>query len=197
MMGAPLDDEERADKLARVLLARYGVLTRECLEHEEGTGDWALLYPVLQRMEMRGEIRRGYFVAGLSGIQFALPAAVEKLRAPESDAMIVLNATDPANLFGAELPDVPIRFARHASTHVVVWRGQPILAAENSGEHILAAPDAAPDLIRRALEAYLARPATRRHLLVTQWNGAGVHGSPAEALLQSLDFHRTPKGMEK
>jgi ATP-dependent Lhr-like helicase len=196
-MGPPLTADERAEKLARVLLARYGVLTRECLEHEEGMGDWASLYPVFQRMEMRGEIRRGYFVAGLAGIQFALPAAVEKLRSPESDAMIVLNATDPANLFGPELPDVPVRFARHASTHVVVWRGRPILVAENSGEHILVVPDVAPDVIRRALEAYLARPGTRRHLLITQWNGAGVQGSPAEAFLQSLDFHRTPKGMEK
>ncbi|MBI4785684.1 MAG: DEAD/DEAH box helicase [Chloroflexi bacterium] len=195
VMGPPLSEEERAAKLARVLLARYGVVTREVLAHEEGRADWALLYPILQRMEMRGEIRRGYFVAGLAGLQFAVPEAIEQLRAPARETLIVLNATDPANIFGAELPEVPVHFARVASTHIVLARGKPILVAEDNGERITA-PQDDRELIRRALEKYLARAHTPRHIAITRWNGENVLGSTVESLLQSLDFHRTPTGLE-
>jgi ATP-dependent Lhr-like helicase len=199
VLGQPLSDEERADKLTRVLLARYGVVTRECLEREEGTWHWACLYAQLLRMEMRGEVRRGYFVASLSGTQFALPEAVERLRASSAsadDALIVLNAADPATLLGAELPNVPLRFARLPSTHCVLWRGQPILVAEDNGERITTVSSSEPDALRRALQAYLARPNAPRHSVVALWNGAPVLGSAGEPLLQSLDFHRTPTGME-
>jgi ATP-dependent Lhr-like helicase len=103
VLGPPLDDETRGERLARVLLARYGVIMRETVEREAGSWDWPLVSLPLQRMELRGEVRRGYFVQGLSGVQYALPDAVEALRAAAAspaDAMIVLNAADPANLYG-------------------------------------------------------------------------------------------------
>ncbi|MDE3088044.1 MAG: DEAD/DEAH box helicase [Chloroflexota bacterium] len=193
VLGQPLTDDERADKLARVLLARYGIVTREALERED-ICDWASLYPTFQRMEMRGEIRRGYFVAGLGGAQFALPEAVEQLRAASDDTLIVLNAADPANIYGAELPDAP-RFARVPSTHVVLWRGQPVLVAEDNGERITARGE--ESAINRALQAYLARPNAARHVVIEQWNSESVLGSAAESLLRALGFSRTPKGMEK
>ncbi len=197
VMGPPLTEEERADKLARVLLARYGVVTRECFEREEIAADWSLLYPQFQRMEMRGEIRRGYFVEGLSGAQFALPEAVEKLRTSASadDALVVLNAADPANLFGGEIADAP-RFARLPSTHVVLLRGQPIMIAEDNGERVTTKQDIDAQAIHRALQVYLARPNAPRHIVVKQWNGADVLGGEGESILHPLGLYRTPKGME-
>jgi ATP-dependent Lhr-like helicase len=179
-----MSDEERSEKRARVYLARYGVVTRECLEREDRGGDWATLYPVFNRWEMRGEIRRGYFVEGLSGVQFAHKDAVEQLRAAPTDAMIVVNATDPANI--ADL-------ARVASTHVALWRGQPIVIAEDHGERIIA--HGAASALKRALQTFFER--APRRVVVKQWNGANVRGSDGEAILQSLGFYRTPTGMEK
>jgi ATP-dependent Lhr-like helicase len=197
VLGPQLSDEGRAEQLARLLLARYGVVTRECLVHEEVNGDWSWLYPHFQRMELRGEVRRGYFVAGLAGVQFALPEAVERLRkSSETDEPIVLNATDPANLFGGELSDVALRFSRVPSTHVVLERGQPILVAEDNGERITTLAGIAPDSIPRALQAYLARPHAARHVVVSQWNGASVLGSEGQPLLEALGFYRAPNEME-
>ena len=189
-------EDERADRLARVLLVRYGIVTRDGLEREDILGEWARLYPVFQRMEMRGEIRRGYFVEGLGGAQFALPDAVEQLRAGTGEALFVLNAADPANIFGGELANAP-RFARVPSTHVVLSRGQPILVAEDNGERILTSPTWDPTTITRALRTYLARPNAARHVAIEKWNGESVQGSAAELILHTLGFNRTPKGMEK
>lgn len=194
ILGPELTDDERAEKLARVLLTRHGVITRESLDREVMNADWGMLYSQFQRMEMRGEIRRGYFVQGLSGVQFALPEAVERLRTAPDDAMIVVNASDPANIFGGELPGA-LRFTRVPSTHCVLWRGQPVLVAEENGERITV-QDVSSEIVRRALQAYLERPNAPRHCAVNQWNGANVHGSSVEPLLQALGFYRTPKGME-
>jgi ATP-dependent Lhr-like helicase len=105
--GREVPTEERIARQARQLLQCYGIVTRQSLEADpEGSWDWGALYRQFQLMEMRGEVRRGYFVQGLPGVQFALPEAVERLRewtqpqAPGSDALVRANATDPANLFG-------------------------------------------------------------------------------------------------
>jgi ATP-dependent Lhr-like helicase len=206
VLGPGMSDEERAGQLARVYLERYGVLMRECLEREDSAAEWSQLYPVLQRMEMRGEVRRGYFVAGLSGLQFALPEAVEKLRASadsSDDAVIVVNATDPLNLYGGEWADGPmaaggeaLRFARLASTHCMLWRGQPVLVAEDGGERFTGLRGVEPVVMKRALQAYLTRSHLSRHVLVTHWDGRPVHGSEGGRLLLELGFYRVPSGLE-
>ncbi|MEZ4735632.1 MAG: DEAD/DEAH box helicase [Caldilineaceae bacterium] len=130
---------------ARQLLARWGVVTHETLAGELGAWAWSLLYQEFQRLELRGEVRRGYFVQGLPGVQFALPAVVEALRNPAraEDALVLLNAADPANLYGPTLPDGPLRFdgqplafARIPSTWLVLHRGLPILLVEGSGAQL-------------------------------------------------------------
>ncbi len=99
---------ERAAALAQVLLARYGVLTREAVHSENIAGGFGAVYSVLKAMEEAGRARRGYFVAGLGATQFALPGAEERLRSfrerPEEPLTQVLAATDPANPYGAVLP---------------------------------------------------------------------------------------------
>ena len=102
----------RAKALAEQLLARHGVLTRPAVMAEGVAGGFAALYPVLKALEEAGRIRRGYFVAGLGGSQFALPGALDRLRGVREAAgddedvtpAAVLAATDPANPYGAALP---------------------------------------------------------------------------------------------
>jgi ATP-dependent Lhr-like helicase len=207
VLGVPISNEERADRMARILLERYGIVTRECLAGEDGTVEWGNLYQVMQRMEMRGEVRRGYFVSGLPGVQFALPEAVEKLRIMSGladDTMLVLSAADPINLFGSELPDGPqtavgdaLTFARVPSTHLVLWQGKPVLLAEDYGDRITTLRGCEPELLQRALRAYVNRTGAPRRAVLTQWNGKPVLGSAVQAWLQPLGFSRTPTGLER
>jgi ATP-dependent Lhr-like helicase len=200
--------EPRAEAQARVLLARYGIVSRESVERENGVLEWSPLAGQLARMELRGEIRRGYFVVGLSGLQYALPEAIERLRslsqaASEVQEPVVLNAADPANIYGSEPPQglTPApgqwpRFARVPTTHVVTAAGKPVLVAEDGGGR-MTAPDQVPEeTLRRAVTAYLERPYASRRVHVTAWNGSDVLGGPGEPMLKSLGFSRTPSGLE-
>jgi ATP-dependent Lhr-like helicase len=97
------------EHLARALLRRYGVVFWRLLEHEAAwLPPWRDLLRVYRRLEARGEIRGGRFVAGFSGEQFALPDAVGMLREvrrkPASDAWVSLSGADPLNLAGILTP---------------------------------------------------------------------------------------------
>ena len=92
---------------AELLLERYGIVTRETVLAEGVPGGFSTLYGELTNLETLGTARRGYFVEGLGGAQFALAGAVERLRGLRSDepaGALVLAATDPANPYGASLP---------------------------------------------------------------------------------------------
>jgi ATP-dependent Lhr-like helicase len=95
--------------VAHQLLQRYGVVTRECIAQENLPGGFSAVYEVLKALEESGRIRRGYFVAGLGALQFALPSAVDLLRSlrnvpdPDKPEMLSLAATDPANIYGSVL----------------------------------------------------------------------------------------------
>ena len=92
---------------SEILLERYGIVTREQALAEGIPGGFSAVYPELANLETLGTARRGYFVEGLGGAQFALAAAVERLRGLRSDEPaggLVLAATDPANPYGASLP---------------------------------------------------------------------------------------------
>jgi ATP-dependent Lhr-like helicase len=102
--GNPGSLAEQRTARARLLLERHGIVSREIV-NADGLGSFAELYPVLKAMEDAGKVRRGYFIAGLGGAQFALPGADERLRLPaEAKPPVVLAATDPANPYGAALP---------------------------------------------------------------------------------------------
>ncbi|MGH2789496.1 MAG: Lhr family helicase, partial [Actinomycetota bacterium] len=102
------DSTRRAHALAEQLLERHGIVTRGALASERVTGGFAGVYPVLKAMEESGRCRRGYFVDGLGGAQFALAGAVDRMRSLMNDEgeshTQVLAATDPANPYGAALP---------------------------------------------------------------------------------------------
>ncbi len=145
---------ERAVVWARILLERYGILSREAVQSEGLPGGFGPLYQVLKRMEETGAVRRGYFVEGLSGAQFALPAAVERLRgAREEDApldgyapanVVILAAVDPANPYGALLPwpDTP-----HGQTpkrvngaYVILVAGKPLIYVGSTARQLITFP---------------------------------------------------------
>jgi ATP-dependent Lhr-like helicase len=103
-----LDAPDIADRKARMLLRRYGILVRELLARERSSPPWRTLLPALRRMEARGEVRGGRFVDGLVGEQFALPEAVEALRATRrrraGGEVVLVAAADPLNLVGIVIP---------------------------------------------------------------------------------------------
>ncbi len=97
------------ESAARVLLRRYGVLFRDLLARETTMPRWRELLGVLRRMEARGEVRGGRFVSGFAGEQYALPEAVdslraERLRAVDAKLTIAVAAADPMNLIGIVVP---------------------------------------------------------------------------------------------
>ena len=130
---------EAAHARALQLLERYGVLTREAALGEGAEGGFAGVYPVLKALEERGQVRRGYFVAGLGAAQFAVAGAVDRLRGERSDVddpPIVLAATDPAQPFGAAIP-WPLSEGRpaRAAGALVVLAGPDALAYLERGAH--------------------------------------------------------------
>jgi ATP-dependent Lhr-like helicase len=133
---APSDPARRAEFWARLLLERYGVVFRDLLIRETLAPPWRELAPVYCGLEARGEIRGGRFVSGVSGEQFALPDAVERLRAlreaPEREqGFVILSAADPLNLLGilnghprvASGRNVRLAFESRSGRHVASYDG--------------------------------------------------------------------------
>ena len=114
---------------ARQLLRRYGIVFRDLLKRESLTVAWRDLLVIYRRMELRGEIRGGHFVSGMTGEQFGLPEAVEALRAVRNDPQagaqeIRLSGSDPLNLVGIILPGN--RIPSHPSRCVIYHNGTPV-----------------------------------------------------------------------
>jgi len=145
--GQPPSATETLHKLASSLLERHGVLTREAVRGEGVPGGFAGIYPVLRALEEAGRIRRGYFVAGLGGAQFALPGAVDRLRSCRdgmSDgqpSVVVLATTDPAQPYGLTLPWPGIegwRPQRVAGAWVALVGGEASLYIDKGGKGLRA-----------------------------------------------------------
>ncbi|HYZ70586.1 MAG TPA: hypothetical protein VE528_02905, partial [Thermoleophilaceae bacterium] len=205
----------RTRALAELLLERYGVVTRETVLAEGVPGGFSALYGELTNLETLGTARRGYFVEGLGGAQFALGAAVERLRGQRSDepaGALVLAATDPANPYGATLAwprreeagadTGRRRAARVPGAHVVTLDGEPVLYVEKGGKGLVTlrseavGPDGIPvPWLVEALAALtdaVGRGAVRR-LAIERFDGEPVVGSPVEAALVEAGFRQGPR----
>ena len=201
VLGPALDPAERAARRVDVLLARHGVLAREFCRRDE-IALWPELIGELQRREMRGEIRRGYFVEGLSGMQFAVPEAVDRIRRVRGEApgsrIVMLNACDPANPYGngIDLPFAGARNVRTPSTYCVFAGGTPVLLAELNGERLFSAPDADGAMLMEALRSLMAltkRPSEIRpfrQIHVRSCNGTTPGTDALAGLLAELGFVR-------
>ena len=201
--GAP-EHGPRMRAASELLLERYGIVTRETVLAEGIPGGFSGLYGELSNLETLGTARRGYFVEGLGGAQFALPAAIERLRSVRSDepaGPLVLAATDPANPFGAALPwpkrgdDSGRRPARVAGAYVVSLDAEPVLYVERGGKGLLPLRDPEESWLRPALEALAGEVRRGRvpRLGVERFDGEPVVGSAAGALLIELGFRQGPR----
>ncbi len=160
---------EEMEELALIFLRRYGILFRVILARESLAPGWSDLLPVLRRMEARGKLRGGRFVASQAGEQFALPEALESLRKmsrrPEPSEWIVINATDPLNLLGIVVPGQKI--GAHPNNRILFHSGIPVAYCAGQDVRFLQAVDPAQQwemqqkLIRNqalsSLRSYLER----------------------------------------
>ncbi|HET7685579.1 MAG TPA: DEAD/DEAH box helicase [Candidatus Limnocylindria bacterium] len=169
LVGESRGPTERGHATAVALLERHGVLTREAVLAENVVGGFASVYPILRAMEESGRARRGYFVDGLGAAQFALPGAVDRLRAArDTDAgdgpmVTVLAAADPAQPYGAALAwprrddEERLPLQRAAGAYVVLVDGRAALYLERGGRSLFTLPAGDdPDVAAPAVAA-LAR----------------------------------------
>jgi ATP-dependent helicase Lhr and Lhr-like helicase len=186
---------------AELMLERYGIVTRETVLAEGVPGGFSTLYAELGNLELLGTARRGYFVEGLGGAQFALPGAVERLRSlPESEGSFqVLAATDPANPYGAALPwpkpPSGRRPARAPGAHVLLRDGEPLVYVERGGRGILRLAELSDADLAAAAAALADAVAVGRlpKLGVEKLDGEPVIGSGHEEALLSAGFSRGPR----
>jgi ATP-dependent Lhr-like helicase len=165
------NDQSLTEEVAWALLKRYGVVFKRLLEREGMALPWRVLLRFYHRLEARGEIRGGRFVAGISGEQFALPEAIGMLRAIRragaQDSLISVSAADPLNLVGIIIPGP--RITAHTSNRILYHDGAPIASFESGETHFLVELSRAMEwkakaaLMRKAtrpeLRSYLQRPA--------------------------------------
>jgi ATP-dependent Lhr-like helicase len=188
---------------AELMLERYGIVTRETVLAEGVPGGFASLYGELSNLEILGTARRGYFVEGLGGAQFALPGAVERLRSlpREEGVFTVLAATDPANPYGAAL-SWPKREqlggrrpSRTPGAYVLLRDGDPMLFVERGGRGVLRLAEIGGEELGIALRtlAEAAADGLIPKLAVERVDGEPVIGSSLEATLIEAGFSRQPR----
>ncbi len=190
---------------AELMLERYGILTREMALAEGIPGGFSTLYPELSNLEVLGTARRGYFVEGLGGAQFALSGAVERLRALPAeengpDEFNLLAATDPASPWGSTLPWPKLpgrrRAARVAGAYVLARAGHPLLYTERGGKGLLRLEQALEGEDLAVALATLAAEANARRLgqlKIERFDGEPILGSPFEQLMIAAGFSRQPR----
>ena len=198
---------ERPDRraLAELLLERQGIVTRDGVRGEGVKGGYGAVYAELRALETLGVCRRGYFVEGLGGAQFALPGAVERLRELRTNAVasdrqdvLVLAAADPAQPYGAAVPwprRAGARAARVAGAWVILLDGEAVLFVERSGRSLVPLREADPEWLRPALAALVAhvRSGGAKRLAVERFDGVPVVESEALGLLVESGFLAGPR----
>jgi ATP-dependent Lhr-like helicase len=200
---------ERLAALATQLVERHGVLTRDQIAREQIEGGFSAIYPVLKAMEEAGKVRRGYFVDGQGGAQFAAPGADELLRSrPREDEppTFVLASTDPANPYGVALPwpaspggDDGGKPQRAAGCRVVLCDGIALGYLNKSGQSLTTfLAEAEPDRGYQALQlakALAARAREQRSILLTKIDGGAAIASPLAPVLAKTGFVATTRGL--
>jgi ATP-dependent Lhr-like helicase len=211
-LPAAVSQTERATALAEVLLLRYGVVTREVASAENIAGGFSAVYDVFKALEEAGRIRRGYFVSGVSAMQFAAAGVLEELRhlrrAPEEPEVVHLAATDPANVYGAlvKWPAAPAappgrNLARSATARVILVDGALAAYFTRSAKQLtLFVPEAEPDRSRtlravaERLKLLAASGVERTGLLIAEINGAPANEHPFALPLREQGFHPSTQG---
>jgi ATP-dependent Lhr-like helicase len=189
--------------LAELLLERQGIVTRDGVRGEGIPGGYGAVYGELRALETLGVCRRGYFVEGLGGAQFALPGAVERLRElrrreDEEPEPLVLAAADPAQPYGAALPwpkRAGARAARVAGAQVVLLGGEAALFVERGGRSLVPLRDPDEDWLRVALSALVehVKGGGAKRLAVERFDGEPVNETDVMPLLLAAGFLAGPR----
>jgi ATP-dependent Lhr-like helicase len=198
---AAAEPDRRA--LAELLLERHGVVTRDAVRAEGIAGGYSAVYGELRALETLGSCRRGYFVEGLGGAQFALGGAVERLRElrprdGDEPEPLVLAAADPAQPYGAVIPwpkRAGARAARVAGAHVVLLGGEPALFVERGGRSLVPLREPEEEWLQPALAAlvgFVKRGGAKR-LAVERFDGEPVAETLAMPLLVEAGFLAGPR----
>ena len=208
---AAVSPTEQALARTQVLLQRYGLVSREMVRAEGLPGGFGGLYPILKQLEQGGRVRRGYFVEGLSGAQFAQAGTVDRLRAARSDeaplegfgpdTVRVLPALDPANPYGALLPwPAPaggrVGPKRVAGAWVILVAGQAVFWLGPRGRQLLALAGSTAELRVPAIGG-LHRIAPRGRFLIEKINGMPAEESPLAPELLANGFARDYRGLTR
>ncbi len=208
--GVGPSETERRTALAKTLLSRYGIVTREAVHAEGIPGGFSAVYDVLKAMEESGRVRRGYFVAGLGATQFAAPGADDRLRSmrdrPETPHVLVLAATDPASPYGAALPwpeRQGARPGRAAGAHVILRDGE-LMGYLGKAERTLLTflPPEEPERGHAAAAlatalAGMVEQGSRRTLLIAQVDAEPTEKAPLAPYLSKVGFTATSRGFFK
>ncbi len=216
LLDPAVTDTERAVARANMLLERHGIVCRETVSAEDLPGGFAPIYRVLKAMEESGQVRRGYFIEGLSGAQFGHSGAVDRLRAARSnddsveaysdETALALPTLDPANPYGAMLPWPPTgasddsRLRRVPKTWVILVEGKPALYVGANGRQLWTFPnmvDASRGGLTAAFHALHRLPgATGRGVLVVEKiDGLPAIESPHYAAMKSCGFCSDYRGL--
>jgi len=189
--------------LAELLLERQGIVTRDSVRGEGIPGGYGAVYGELRTLETLGLCRRGYFVEGLGGAQFALGGAVERLRElrpkdGEEPEPLVLAAADPAQPYGAALPwpkRAGARAARVAGAHVVLLGGEAALFVERGGRTLVPLRDPEESWLRTAVGALVehVRAGGAKRLAVERFDSEPVGDTEIMSLLLEAGFVAGPR----
>jgi ATP-dependent Lhr-like helicase len=186
---------------AELMLERYGIVTRETVLAEGVPGGFSSLYGELSNLEMLGTARRGYFVEGLGGAQFALAGAVERLRGlpQRENEYLILAATDPAQPYGASLRwpkrSEGRRPARSPGAFVLLRDGNPIVYVERGGKGIVRLVELEGEELTEAVSqlSEAARTKLIPKLGIERVDGEPVFGSGLEEQIIAAGFSRQPR----
>ena len=189
-----LEEEELKRDRVRLLLDRWGLLSRPLLEREVPCLSWSRLLPAMRRMELAGELMVGRFFGGINSLQFASPRIAEELEEAEAERGIYwMNATDPASPAGLDVQGILPEGTRRLASTRLCFRGAELLAISSRGGKDLAifiSPDD-PD-IGEAL-AFLKFPRTRRvqpenKIIIEKINGKTAAACAYFSALSALGF---------
>jgi ATP-dependent Lhr-like helicase len=219
ILGAASDESVLAEIIARQWLDRYGVVARDWWRRERPAVSWRAIYRELKRLEFRGDVRRGYFVRGLAGAQFAAPAAVELLRSsgtldrspnddgPVTAPVVVMAASDPANplalatlsIDASENASVALARRRRRGALLATRAGRVLLVAESRARRITIRPDASAAEVAAAARALAQRlvesSESRRDPTIETIDGVPAATSPFAAAFRSAGFRETAAGL--
>ena len=215
----PAEQTTWSHAVAQQLLHRYGIVTRETVTQENLPGGFSAVYDLLKALEVQGLVRRGYFVAGLGGAQFAQAAAVDLLRSlrnadPDEPELVALAATDPANPWGSilhwpEPEDSSASLSRSVGATVILRNGDLVAYLRRNNPAIqVFLPSDEPDrsAVARDLAGFLSEmaqqllqnPETRHHggLLIDTIGGRPAHQRFLARFLAEAGFHASPRGYQ-